>query len=324
MLANWSLTNFKSFRGKTDLSLAPLTFFCGANSSGKSSVVQSILLIKQTIQYAPTTRPIALNGPLVRLGTFSEIQNSKTKKIEKKSTGDNVIGLGWEIREADSAEQIDIYQEMVRKVSVTFKFDTKGFSKEQETLEIQPSLQSTEVSATYLDPSGLNHSLDVSVRRSTSPGRKVHFNTSAFSETVNPFAYTIQNIDPETRARALLGRPEAKIVGCIPQHFFAAEVVVRYDRNKEIARQFVEQILGTRPRRISAQNVSLPAGFIRLIMDALKSGSLPDPRVEEVERILFFSAQELDVSGVDLMRRFINLPPSTRRSVQTALTPYSA
>src|SRR5258706_9995843 len=96
MLANWSLINFKSFRGETSLSFAPLTFFCGANSSGKSSIVQSVLLIKQTIQHAPVTRPIALNGSLVRLGTFSEIENFQAHEQSK----DHFIGMGWRIMPA--------------------------------------------------------------------------------------------------------------------------------------------------------------------------------------------------------------------------------
>jgi len=113
----------------------------------------------------------------------------------------------------ETFKKLEIYQETVRRVSVHFKFDTKGISKEQETLEIQPSLQATELSAQYLDPNGLLHALDVNAKRANNPKRKVRFNTSAFSELINPFEYTINRIDSETRSRALLARPEAKLVG---------------------------------------------------------------------------------------------------------------
>ena len=50
MLSRWILSNFKSYTGNTSLKLAPLTLLCGANSSGKSSILQSMLLIKQTLE----------------------------------------------------------------------------------------------------------------------------------------------------------------------------------------------------------------------------------------------------------------------------------
>ena len=47
MLTRLRFQNFKSWR-KVDLPLAPLTALFGANSSGKSSVLQFLLLLKQT------------------------------------------------------------------------------------------------------------------------------------------------------------------------------------------------------------------------------------------------------------------------------------
>ena len=65
MLKRWSIENLKSFRGRTNIDLAPINVFAGANSSGKSTIIQSILLLKQTLQYAQPNRAIALNGPLL-------------------------------------------------------------------------------------------------------------------------------------------------------------------------------------------------------------------------------------------------------------------
>ena len=50
MISKWRLFNFKSVRKETTVSFAPLTLFAGANSSGKSTILQSILLIVQTLQ----------------------------------------------------------------------------------------------------------------------------------------------------------------------------------------------------------------------------------------------------------------------------------
>ncbi|HXR33520.1 MAG TPA: AAA family ATPase [Verrucomicrobiae bacterium] len=49
MITKWKIGNFKSVRTSTALDFAPLTIFAGANSSGKSSWIQSILMISQTL-----------------------------------------------------------------------------------------------------------------------------------------------------------------------------------------------------------------------------------------------------------------------------------
>jgi AAA15 family ATPase/GTPase len=91
MLRKWSLTNFKSFKGKTEIDLAPITVLAGANSSGKSTIIQSLLLLKQTLQYVPVTRALGLNGPLLKLGKFDDIKNI--------SSNADTIEFGWEIDE---------------------------------------------------------------------------------------------------------------------------------------------------------------------------------------------------------------------------------
>jgi len=49
MLTNYSLDNFKSFSSNQSFDLAKLTLIYGQNSSGKSSIIQSLLLLKQTL-----------------------------------------------------------------------------------------------------------------------------------------------------------------------------------------------------------------------------------------------------------------------------------
>src|SRR4051812_13469509 len=68
MITKWSLENFKSVGEPVSLDFKPLTIFAGANSSGKSSVLQSILLISQTLASNIATRSVVLNGHLVKLG----------------------------------------------------------------------------------------------------------------------------------------------------------------------------------------------------------------------------------------------------------------
>jgi AAA15 family ATPase/GTPase len=55
MLTTLYLTNFKAWRNTGQIRLAPVTMLLGTNSSGKSSLIQSLLLLKQTVQSSDRT-----------------------------------------------------------------------------------------------------------------------------------------------------------------------------------------------------------------------------------------------------------------------------
>lgn len=90
MLTKWSLKGFKSFYEDTNFEMDPLTIFTGANSSGKSSVIQSILLTTQTLQNNIRTKSIILNGQILRLGSFDDIHSYNSESGE--------ITVGFELR----------------------------------------------------------------------------------------------------------------------------------------------------------------------------------------------------------------------------------
>ncbi|MEU7118497.1 AAA family ATPase [Streptomyces zaomyceticus] len=80
MLEMLSLTNFKAF-GRQDIRLAPFTLLTGLNSSGKSSVLQSLALLRQSYDsgdLAPVGDRVAgllLNEELVQLGTGQDVRH---------------------------------------------------------------------------------------------------------------------------------------------------------------------------------------------------------------------------------------------------------
>jgi hypothetical protein len=67
-----SLDNFKSV-SHGQITLAPLTVILGANSAGKSSALQSLVLIAQNISRSQG-HDLMLNGPTIQLGKFEEIK----------------------------------------------------------------------------------------------------------------------------------------------------------------------------------------------------------------------------------------------------------
>jgi len=73
MLEHISLRNFKGFKDLENLKVRPITILCGTNSCGKSSILQSILLLKQTLESQDPNQILLLNGRFVHLGAFENI-----------------------------------------------------------------------------------------------------------------------------------------------------------------------------------------------------------------------------------------------------------
>lgn len=74
--------NFKSFSEPTIFPIRPLTLLFGPNSSGKSSFLKSLLLLKQTYENGRLDQ-LCPNGPLINLGTYEEFvfNHDKNKKL---------------------------------------------------------------------------------------------------------------------------------------------------------------------------------------------------------------------------------------------------
>src|SRR5947209_16506628 len=61
-----SVAGFKSIVEEQSIEVRPLTILAGANSSGKSSIMQPLLLLKQTLEASYDPGALRLDGPNVR------------------------------------------------------------------------------------------------------------------------------------------------------------------------------------------------------------------------------------------------------------------
>jgi len=75
MLRELQIKNFKAWADSGKIRFAPLTIFCGNNSSGKSSLAQFLLMLKQTVESYDRQRVLHLGDKdsMVDLGTFHEM-----------------------------------------------------------------------------------------------------------------------------------------------------------------------------------------------------------------------------------------------------------
>ncbi|WP_423930468.1 DUF3696 domain-containing protein [Candidatus Palauibacter sp.] len=74
------LANFKCFE-KLELTCAPLTLLCGVNGMGKSSVIQAIMVLRQSFQSGELSRGrLVLSGDLVDLGTGQDVLREEAEE----------------------------------------------------------------------------------------------------------------------------------------------------------------------------------------------------------------------------------------------------
>lgn len=96
MLTELQIENFKAWRHTGRVRLAPLTFLFGANSSGKSSLHQFLLMLRQTVE-SPDRRRVLHTGDAstpVDLGSYVDLINRRdpTRALE--------FELSWTLGEA--------------------------------------------------------------------------------------------------------------------------------------------------------------------------------------------------------------------------------
>jgi len=100
MLTHLKLENFKIWQTTRPMRLAPLTMLLGTNSSGKSSLIQSLLLIRQTVKCDDPNLDLNLGNPdsldSVTLGQFTDLlcrHGNSTQTVKHNQVG---IEFKWQ------------------------------------------------------------------------------------------------------------------------------------------------------------------------------------------------------------------------------------
>lgn len=94
MLLSVKLRNFKAFRDEQLIPLAPLTLIFGKNSSGKSSILQSLLFLRQSMGSLASGRPPVFSGDDVDLMSMRHTMHGqgKYKSVDGLSIG---VSFAW-------------------------------------------------------------------------------------------------------------------------------------------------------------------------------------------------------------------------------------
>jgi predicted ATPase len=79
MLRSLYVASFKCFQ-ELELELRPLTLLSGVNGGGKSSVIQALVLLAQTLSEREWGRTLLLEGPDLALGSAADVLNQRSAR----------------------------------------------------------------------------------------------------------------------------------------------------------------------------------------------------------------------------------------------------
>lgn len=80
MISEIQISNFKCFQNANIFGFSKVNLLTGINGRGKSTILQSILIISQSITSKGKISELLINGSLTQLGTFDDIKNSETPR----------------------------------------------------------------------------------------------------------------------------------------------------------------------------------------------------------------------------------------------------
>lgn len=91
MIKSIQIGNFKCFNSLTGYQeIGDVNLFCGKNSSGKSSFLQPLLAMAQSVILNPSTKELKLNGSFISLGENSKVFN-------KEKNEDDILKIGFQV-----------------------------------------------------------------------------------------------------------------------------------------------------------------------------------------------------------------------------------
>jgi predicted ATPase len=133
-----TVAGYKSLSQEQGIEIRPLTILAGANSSGKSSLMQPLLLMKQTLEASYDPGPLLLNGPNVKFTSVDQLL-SVTAKGEKAS----VFSVSIETAKGDGC-RLEFKRHRERGLDIVKQLAVDSAGK---TSELRPEMADQEIRA---------------------------------------------------------------------------------------------------------------------------------------------------------------------------------
>jgi len=129
-----TVASFKSICDRQEVEIRPLTLLAGANSSGKSSLMQPLLLLKQTLEAPSDPGALLLDGPNVRFTQAEQLLS----RFGKEPAMD--FSVRMELRDGQSLELV-----FKREKEVGFNVAAMDYADAIQRLHIVPSMSHEDI-----------------------------------------------------------------------------------------------------------------------------------------------------------------------------------
>lgn len=244
MITKWKVSNFKSIRDEVELDLGKLTVLSGVNSVGKSTLIQSILLVAQTLRDESHEQSIALNGNLVNLDRFSKLRSDGGKSNEVKiaftckpstkkiTTKDEILRNPY--NDYPTGSNVVYLEEVDCEIS----FNAGKSRSTNHQLQQWPQIGSTSLSGKFSTKKKTNfRDFFMSISRNENANKKVKRDltkTDVSGDIIDLLSYDIE-VDAYSLNIITDRHHSANLFGCRLRHFMPHQILVAVDLFEEAA-----------------------------------------------------------------------------------------
>jgi predicted ATPase len=192
MIKEVSIKNFKCFENEEKFYFSKLNLLTGINGRGKSSVLQSLLLISQTLLKRRTPQQLVLNGEWVELGTFDDIKNDNNGR-------ENIISFRFKTDDKDQNDVCFKYEETKESERIA-SIVSLIINEEEKYIE---TTATDENSNTQLQTKSQNKNLlPLDSVKLVSQFQKFHY---VAADRLGPIEYVKKNDNPESTKVGIKG-----------------------------------------------------------------------------------------------------------------------
>ena len=284
MITKWKVFNFKSIHEETELDLGPLTIFAGANSSGKSTFIQSVLLVAQTLAHKVGSRSVVLNGALTSLGQFDDLKSNggESDQITIKCTCRPLPDQDAAFpRQSPFTSRGAYYRprsNQLREIACEISFDADPLSSQRELFQIQPRLFATQLSCVSRDEDNVDQTADISIHHSSRTISEIGEGAEAVNEIDDQLRASLTyavDLDENSMAEVKEDSKSARPVGCMLRHFLPERIICRIDTIQEDANTITlalrdEGRWAMGPLRSMGRGILLSEEIIAVLREILK------------------------------------------------------
>ncbi|MHB8119939.1 MAG: AAA family ATPase [Methanothrix sp.] len=133
-----TVKGFKSIADECSIEIRPLTILAGANSSGKSSIMQPILMMKQTLEAPYDPGPLLIDGPNVRFTSAEQFLSQLDSEVMGK------FSMGLEVKSS-----ISFNETFINKPQAGMEIAEISYKNEEGAAILRPDMKREEIIAAY-------------------------------------------------------------------------------------------------------------------------------------------------------------------------------